>query len=269
MEPLEQDKNVQAVTALMDANGRHEMSVDLVALLVIMADLDRRNQALEQELRGMKTELTELKARKSPLAKAMEAAVNATQKCVDGVKEQLSNIRNAVVSWAKDTAENVKLHGVSALDKSVAFLHIRPMMEAVQANIQGALDSVRAAVDRGEEMGFQLREAGRAMGNAFKAARGKEENLTPAVQEGRFQKAVLAPSRAVKGALNGMNETALGGIGALEKLERAGRGSRERLTEKAEQKRSIRQELAESRRESAAPALPAHEKTRKPREAAL
>ena len=37
MEPLEQNKDVQTVTALMDGNGRHEMSVDLLALLAVMA----------------------------------------------------------------------------------------------------------------------------------------------------------------------------------------------------------------------------------------
>ena len=61
MEPLEQDQNVKTVTAFMDANGRHEVSVDLVALLVIMADLDRRNRALEQEMQSMGAELAELK----------------------------------------------------------------------------------------------------------------------------------------------------------------------------------------------------------------
>ena len=270
MEPLEQEQNVKTVTALMDANGRHEVSVDLVALLVIMADLDRRNQALEQELRGMRAELNELKARKSPLAKTMESAVTAAQNCVDSVKEQLSAMRQRVVAWAKDTAENVKLHGISALDKAVSALHIKPMMEAAQNTIQGALDSVRAAVDRGEEMGFQLREAGRAFGNAFKAAQGREENLTPAVQEGRFQKAVLAPPRAVKDVLNGMNETALDGVAKLDALEQAGQASRERLAEKREAKKpSIRKELEDKRAEVKALPAPAPDRTRKPQEAAL
>ena len=270
MEPLEQEQNVKTVTALMDANGRHEVSVDLVALLVIMADLDRRNRALEQEMQGMRAELAELKARKSPLAKAMEAAVNATQKCVDSVKEQLSTMRQAVVSWAKDTAENVKLHGVSALDKAVAALHIKPMMEKVQSTIQGALGSVRSHVDHMEEAGFQFREAGRALGNAFKAAQGKDENLTPAVQEGNFQKTVLAPARAVKAVLNGMNETALGGVEKLNALEQAGRASRERLDEKREAKKpSIRKELEDKRAEVKALPAPAPGRTRKPQEAAL
>ena len=266
METLEQDKNVQAVTALMDANGRREMSVDLLALLVVVAEIDRRNQALEQELRGMREELAALQARNSPLAKAMESAVSTTRNCVDTVNEQLSSIRNTVVSWAKDTAESVKLHGVSALDKAVSALHIRPMMEAVQTAIQGALDSVRAAVDRGEEAGFQLREAGRAVGNAFKAAQGREENRSPAVREGKVQKAVLAPSRAVKAALNAMNETALSGVEKLEKLEQAGRSSRERLAEK---KPSIREDLKQSKRKAEARPIPAPERARKPQETVL
>ena len=270
MGPLDQDQNVKTVTAFMDANGRHEMSVDLVALLVIMADLDRRNQALEQELRGMRAELNELKARKSPLAKAMEAAVNATQKCVDSVKEQLSTMRQAVVSWAKDTAENVKLHGVSGLDKAVSALYIKPMMEAVQATIQFALDAVSSAVERGEKTGFQLREAGRALGNAVKAAQGKKENLIPAVQEGIVQEAVLAPPRAVKAVLNGMNEIAKGGVSKLKDLEKAGQASRERLTEKREGKKpSIRKELEDKRAAVLALPAPAPDRTRKPQEAAL
>ena len=122
MEPLEQDENVRAVTALMDVNGRRDMSADLFAVLMYVSEMERQNQTLERELHGMKAELEELKARKSPLAKAMEAAVNAARKCADGVKEQLSGVREAVVSWAKDTVENAKLRGASALNKSVAVL---------------------------------------------------------------------------------------------------------------------------------------------------
>ena len=87
MEPLEQNKDVQTVTALMDGNGRPEMSVDLLALLAVMAELDRRNQALEQEVRNMRADVDALKARKSPLAKAMENAAATAQSCVDTVKE--------------------------------------------------------------------------------------------------------------------------------------------------------------------------------------
>ena len=264
MEPLEQNRDVKTVTALMESNGRHQMSVDLLAILVIIAELERRNRALEQEHRAMKQEVAELRARTSPQASEMEAAVSATQNCVDGVKEQLSAMRQTVVSWAKDTAERVRLHGVSALDRAVSVLRIKPMMQAAQSAIQGALESVRAAVDRGEEMGFQLREAGRALGNAFRAARGREQTLTPAVQEGNIQKAALAPSRAVKGILNGMNEAAMGGIRAVERLEQAGRNSRERLTEK---KPSVRAELEQGKRDAAKPAAPAA--VRKTQEAAL
>ena len=264
MEPLEQDENVRAVTALMDVNGRREMSVDLFAVLMYVSEMERQNQTLERELHAMKAELEELKARKSPLAKAMEAAVNAAQKCADDVKEQLSGVREAVISWAKDTVENTKLRGVSALDESVTALHIRHMLQNAQSGIQGALESVRAAVDRGEEMGFQLREAGRALGNAVKTAQGKAENRTPAVREGKFQKTVLAPSRTVKNVLNSMNETALNGVNALEKLERAGRVSRDRLAEK---KPSVRQELERNKTRTAAFSAP--ERSRKTPEAAL
>ena len=64
---------------------------------------------------------------------------------------------------------------------------------------------------------------------------------------------------------DGMNEKALGAVGALEKLEQSGRESRERLTEK----KSVRAELAQSKREAAACAMPAPDMTRKPLEAAL
>ena len=270
MERLREDENVKTVLSMMDGSGRQQMSVDLVALLVIMADQERQCRELQEQIQGLRAEIKALKDRKNPLAKAMEDAANAAQKCADTVREQLSSVKNAVVSWAKDTAENVKLHGVSALDKAVSALHIKPALQAIQSVIQGALDSVRAAVDRGEEMGFQLREAGRALGNAFKAAQGREENMTPAVQEGRFQKTVLAPPRAVKSVLNGMNETALSGIAKLDALEQAGRASRERLADKKEAKKpSIRKGLEEKRAVVLALPAPAPDRSRKPQEAAL
>lgn len=267
MEPLEQDKNVQSVVTFMTGNDRQDMAANLIALMLCMAKMQQQCDRLEQELKDVKAELAEIKSGQFPVKNALNKSMDALRQSVSGIKEKLDNIREAVASWAKDTAENVKLHGVSALDKAASLLHIKPALEAVQSGIQGALENVRAAVDRAEEMGFQLREAGRAMKNAARAATGKEEISAPAAQEGRFQKVVLAPVRGVKYALNAMNEQALSAVKAMEKLEQAGRDSRERLSEK--KKPSIRKELDESKREAAVLALPAHEKTRKPQEAAL
>ena len=265
MEPLEQDSGVKALVETMKENDRPEMAANLLDLTRRVDELEAQNRALEETVRGMKAEIAALKASRFPVEHTLLGAFAALQASVDGIKAQLSQAREGLKAWAKDSAESVKLHGVSALDKSVSFLHIKPALEAAQSGIQKALENVRAAVDRAEETGFQLREAGRALKNASRAFRGKEENLTPAVQEGRFQKTVLAPIRMVKGTLNGMNEKALGAVGALEKLEQSGRESRERLTEK----KSVRAELAQSRREAAARAMPAPDMTRKPLEAAL
>ena len=213
----------------------------------------------------MKSELLNMRE-DSSARNILQNTANSLEGCVDSIRERLASVRDGVVSWAKNTVENVKLHGISALDKAVAALHIRPALEAIQSGIQGALETTRAAADRAEEMGFQLRESGRAVKNAFRAAVGKEEDRIPAVQEGRFQKTALAPVRVVKGVLNGMNEEALGAVSALERLERAGRDSRERLTEK---KPSIREKLKQNGQEYAPAAPSAAEKIKKPREAAL
>lgn len=265
MEPLEQDSGVQALIETMKENDRPEMASNLLQLTRRVDELEAKNRALEETVRGMQKEITALKASRFPVEHTVLAAFAALRASVDGVKEQLGKVREGVTAWARDSVESVKLHGVSALDKSVSLLHVRPAMEAAQHGIQAALESVRAAVDRAEETGFQLREAGRALKNAARAATGKEENFTPAAQEGRFQKTLLAPIRGVKGTLNGMNEKALGAVGALEKLERSGSESRERLTEK----KSVRAELAQRRREAAARAMPAPDMTRKPPEAAM
>ena len=265
MEPLEQDGGVQALVEAMKENDRPEMASNLLELTRRVDELEAQNRALEETVRGMQKEIAALKASRFSVEHTILGAFAALQASVDSIKEQLGKVREGVTAWARDSAESVKLHGVSALDKSVSLLHVRPAMEAAQHGIQAALESVRAAVDRAEDTGFQLREAGRALKNASRAAMGKEENFTPAAQEGRFQKTLLAPIRGVKGTLNGMNEKALGAVGALEKLEQSGRESRERLTEK----KSVREELRQSKREAAARALPAPDITRKPPEAAM
>ena len=265
MESLEQDSGVQTLVETMKENDRPEMASNLIDLTRRVDELEAQNRALEETVRGMQAEIAALQAARFPVGQAVLGLLAALQASADGIKEQLGKVREGVTAWARDSVESVKLHGVSALDKTVSFLHIKPAMEAAQHGIQNALESVRAAVDRAEETGFQLREAGRALKNASRAAMGKEEDFKPAVQEGRFQKTVLAPSRGVKGTLNNMNDKALGAVGALEKLEQSGRESRERLTEK----KSVRAELARSKREAASRAMPAPDMTRKSPEAAM
>ena len=188
MGPLEQDGGVQTLVETMKENDRPEMAANLIDLTRRVDELEAQNRALEETVRGMQAEIAALKASRFPVAQALLGAFVVLQESVKEIREQLGKVREGVTAWARDSAESVKLHGVSALDKTVSFLHIKPAMEAAQHGIQNALESVCAAVDRAEETGFQLREAGRALKTLPAPQWARRRISSPPYRRGVFRK---------------------------------------------------------------------------------
>ena len=155
--------------------------------------------------------------------------------------------------------------GVTALDKAMSALHVKPALEAAQKNLQQSVSDTKAAIERGEAVGAEMRTAKRHIRNAIYTLLGKKIPTHLSGDAGRFQNAVLAPLRGIHKTLSGMNNNALGMIGFVERLEQSAERGRER---RAEKKPSIRAEMKSLQAEIAARDA-AKQQEKQPKEAVI
>ena len=260
-----QDQNVQELLKLLEESGRKGQASDLSVLLFYMDGMQRQYDAVLHELQEVRKQLDQTATRQSPAKAALKKTLAALEERLDAVREQLQALREKISDWARDTVENFQIMGVSALDKAVSALHVKPALEAVQKNLQQSVTDTKAAIDRGEAVGAELRTAKNHIRIALYTAIGKKPPSHLRGEAGRFQSAVLAPMRGIHKALSGMNNNALGMISVVERLEQSAEQGRERLAEK---KPSIRAEMKSLQAEIAARDA-TKQKEKQPQEAAL
>ena len=164
---MEQEQSVQELLKLLEENGRKGQASDLSALLFYMDGMQRQYDAVLRELQEVRKQLDQTVTRPSPAKAVFQNALSAVEQRMDAAREQLEAVRDAIGAWAKDTVENVQLMGVTALDKAMSALHIKPALEAAQNSLQKGVSDTRAAIERGEAVGAELRTAKRHIRNAI------------------------------------------------------------------------------------------------------
>ena len=263
-EDVKPEELLKRLTEAMSQTGNPEMAQNIQVLTLWTANIQMQNNELKQQMEAMQSEIAYLK--QSPVKRAFQTAVTAAKNGIHEAGEAIQNALNAVTNWAKNALNAVKDGGVAFVDAVVSIAHIKPLMELAQKGVKAAKSAVHNAVERGEKVGFELREAGRALHNAAKAAKGQELDSNPANTEGKFQAFVLAPLRGAEIALDAMSKGTQNTVNALGKLEQAGRESRGRIMDRCP---SIIKQLKEGREQAAARPLPPPDRARRTAEAAL
>ena len=258
MEVLRENHDLDALRQLMAEQGREQQTGELDRLLRQMDSMERQLRAVSQELQAVRAQLTQASGLAAPEQRLMAGLIQKLDSRIQSLRERLAGLRDHMASWAKDTLEHFKQSGVSALDSAFSSLKVKEGLQQVQVGVQGCTDALRGGIRRVERMGSELRQAGKHLHDAGRAAVGKEPaQQMDTTQEGRFQAGLLLPLRTAAKGLSHVNNAALAAIGSVERLEQAAR------------KPSIRQALAEKKAEAAAHTAPEPAQTRKHQEAAL
>ena len=250
-----QKDTFQQFMKLLEENGRAGQALEMAFLLAYMDNMSRQFDSVLGELREVKAQLA--RARESPVKKMLVRMTDALANSVRQARRLLRNLREKMASCAAHAVENFKTAGVSALDKAVSAMRVKPMLESIQRKIGGMIDGTEENIAKVEETGHKLRSAGGFLKNAGRALAGKETYLVDGGRAGHFQAVVLAPLRAVRATLSGMNRATLAALRGVEHLGRT------------EEKRSVRRFLLENKPKVLALPAPAQEKKRKTPEAAL
>lgn len=258
METRNDNQDLTALRQLMAEQGREQQAAELDQLLQQMDDMDRQLRAVSWELQLVKEQLA---SSGLPIPRLEQRFIAGMVQRIDSLRERLDGLRAHIAGWARDTLEQFKQTGVSALDKSLSALKVKNGLQQIRVGIQRGMGAIRGGIHRVEQMGEELRQAGAHLHNAGRAAAGKSPaQRLDATQEGWFQPGVLMPLRLALRRLSRMNNAVLAAIGSVERLEQAAQATR---------KPSIREALAEKKAEAAARPAPEPAQARKPREAAL
>ena len=255
MDPLQETEAIQQFMKLLEENGRSEQARELAFLLAYMDNMSRQFDSVLNELQEVKAQLA--RAKETPVKKTLGNMTDALENNVRQARGLLRNLRKKIMSCAAHAVENFKTAGVSALDKAVSAMHVKPMLESLQQKISGMIAGTEENMAKVAETGHKLRSAGGFLKNAGRALAGRETYLVDGGKPGHIQAAVLAPLRAVRMALSGMNRATLAALRGVERLGRT------------EEKHSVRVFLLESKPKVPALPAPAQEKKRKAPEAAL
>lgn len=204
MEQTVQSSNTQALLVLLRENNMEDRAKELQDLLEYVSGMERQSNQILEELRQVKEQLSELRDKKNPAARALSDTVHKMEARVSQVREQLRDIRQAIEDAARRMVAGFKQAGVSALRRTVAFFGIRKLLDGVQDNLGHAARGAQRSVERLETMGDELRTAGSHLHNAGRAAVGHERPEVTNRPEGRFQAVVLAPMRGAHTTLTRM-----------------------------------------------------------------
>lgn len=260
------------------------------AMLGQMEDITKQLDAARRELSEVRGQL--VKMQEGPEKGFLLRITDAVGKRIQTMRQSLAEMKERIVTGAKEAVEAAKQSGIKALDKAVSVIGIKKGLEAMQESLSYSISDIKKSIEKVETVGKELRSVGGHLKNAGRAVIGKEQKAVDGGTEGRFQAAILAPMRAEKGILDRMNNLVLAAIGSVERLEeaggraRSGAGREERrkdigganrprgveplkVERKAEEKPSVLKDLQEGKRQAASHTAPAAEKVRKVQEAAI
>lgn len=267
---MEKNPSFQELLKLLNENDRADQARDLSLLAWYLDGMEHQLDTVLQELQTVKSELAQVTEQQSPSKSFLVKMVETLEAKVEQAREHLVTFQNKIVECTKDAVDRFKDVGVSALDNAVTAMGVKKGLEHLEEGLKNALISIEGVIGKAEEMGMELRRAGRHIKNAGRIAANQETDNSPKIEEGRFQSVILAPMRTAQIVLSDMRNSTLGAIGGLENLEVSAEAAREaRAERKTEKKPSILRDLAEKKAEIAAKSAPAPDQERKPPEAAL
>ena len=267
MEAMQEQEIIQAFIKLMEENSRKEQAQDMTFLLSYLRDMEDQLDAVVKELHTVKQELAEQKAvLNTPEKREVSSRVEQLESRAHRLLEGIEKLRSRIAACASNALESVKETGTIALDRAVSAMGLGKALAAIQKSVSRSMADTKESIGRIEDIGHELRSIGRHLKNVGRTITGKETQRVDEGREGTFQAGILAPLRASYRIHSRMNNSTLAAIGAVERLEQAAAKAQEK---RAEKKPSIRKNLEEKKAEAAARPVPAPDKEKRPKEAAL
>jgi TPR repeat protein len=215
--PLAENQYVQELFSVMRDNGKD--TAGLAALIGHVSEMESFVKRAEDRIAEMKSQLSEMKeVRNHPVKTALQNAIKTLESKVAEVKERITELKHNIVEGCKSAVEAFKEKGAAALNGIAKFFHIKGALKAVDRDMEQSIKICDKAIANINSFAAEYHSAGRAIKNLARIAVGKEP-VDAKKEAGKLAKAVAAPYKAQKTALNGIKKAVDNAITALEAAE--------------------------------------------------
>jgi len=173
---LTQDEIVMELIMLLKENQMKDKANDIFESAIYVDGLEKKLDQVVSELNAVKKQLDDLqeqqmmKSIKVQLANAsdrMEALCNS-------MKEQLFEVKVEFKAKVTSIVTEVKAKGKEALNRVSEFLGVKEKLEKLRISVREARTETDKTIDKIDNFGADIREAGRTISNAFRTFADKE-----------------------------------------------------------------------------------------------
>ena len=270
MDFLKDHEAVQQMLCLMRENGKGEEAEEFLWLIECVDNMEQQYSSVLVELQEIRKQLEQTQVpEQASMKDQVLDALQAVQEKLEQARNQLTAVKDKIISWTKNTLEDVKRLGITALDTAISTLGVQTMLKSMEDKTFDSMQDIQASIRKvetiGEELrsagahlknaghtaGEELRSAGAHLKNAGHTAIGRETQQVDGGQVGRFETAVLSPMRAIHSVLADMNRIIYSAEDAVDELKEAAEQCRGK-----HEKPSVRQQLEQKKVENAAISTP-------------
>jgi len=171
-----QDEIIMELIRLLKENQMKEKANDIFEAATYVDGLEKKLDQVVAELNDVKQQLADMqdqqmmKSIKAQLANASERM----ETLCNSMKEQLFEVKTEFKEKATSIVTEVKAKGNEALNRVSEFLGVKEKLEKLRINVREARTETDKTIDKIDRFGADIREAGRAVSNAFRTFADKE-----------------------------------------------------------------------------------------------
>lgn len=252
MDFLKDHEAVQQMLCLMRENGKGEEAEEFLWLIECVDNMEQQYSSVLAELQELRKQLDQTQVpEQASMKDQVLDALQAVQEKLEQARNQLATVKDKIISWTKNTLEDVKRLGITALDTAISTLGVQTMLKSMEDKTFDSMQDIQASIRKVETIGEELRSAGAHLKNAGHTAIGRETQQVDDGQVGRFETAVLSPMRAIHSVLADMNRIIYSAEDAVDELKEAAEQYRGK-----HEKPSVRQQLEQKKVENATISTP-------------
>lgn len=215
--PIAENEQVKALLVLLKENdtpGWREFAV----LISHVSGMERQLSEALEELQAIRQKMDEVQDRS--LKAALQKAGKSLEKNVDALRQRLSTLKEQIVGGCKNILEDFKVRGSAALNGITGFLHLKPVLKAVQSAAKKSIEASDRAAARIDAFSTEFHEAGRHLRNMGRSIRGMEAQAE-AKENGKIARAFKGGFQVERAFLSAVEKGAGRSLDSLARLEQA------------------------------------------------
>lgn len=144
--PLHENSDIQELIKLLSSPAYQSQRHEYISLLNYVEDITQQYNTILTELNALKEKVSGITDKKSSFVVMVERLDNLSS----GIGMRLTNLKDSIVSSARNTLNAVKEKGLSALGSVLGFLHVKDGLQAMSNGLAKSVDSLNKAVSRVE-----------------------------------------------------------------------------------------------------------------------